>query len=213
MHRRGTRNSIFVALSLLVFVLAGCNHGSAEKAAQTNGAGEPKSERSGDKGTSPADSEAFVAGAAAPEISLTDLNGKHVSLKDFRGKTVLLNFWATWCVPCVAEMGSLQRLYKTYQSQNFEIVSVNVDSADSQDNVVKFVKDNGISFTVFRDPELTYPPVYGLSGFPETFFIGPDGKFLTYADPGENRSTVRVVGDRAWDSPASLKAVKDLLGK
>jgi peroxiredoxin len=155
--------------------------------------------------------ENVAAGTDAPNIALNDLQGKHRELKDFKGKTVLLNFWATWCVPCVAEMGSLERLYKAYHDKNLEIVAVNVDAADSQKTVENFVRDNGITFPILRDPDFTYPPQYGLSGFPESFFINPQGKFVKFLDAGENKQNVRVVGDRAWDSEAFLKNVGDVL--
>ena len=105
-----------------------------------------------------------------------------------------------------------KRAHLRMLEERFKIsVAINVDPAENQAEVEKFVKENGISFTILRDPELSLPPVYELSGFPETFFIGKDGKFLKFNDPGDSSTDVRVVGDRAWDSQNFLKAVSDVL--
>ncbi len=190
------KRMIFALLFLVPQIIA-CNKSETKSAAATSAAAQP-----GGK---------FAPNTPAPAFEYPDLTGKKRSLKDFEGKTVLLNFWATWCVPCVAEMASLERLYKTYKDKGFEIVAVNVDPAESQADVEKFIKDNGITFTILRDTELALPPVYELSGFPETFFIGKKGQFLKFNDPLESSTDVRVVGDRAWDSQNFLKAVADVL--
>lgn len=190
--------AIFVVLPLC-FLIACQRHNS--KAEQT-------------VNESPAVGEAkFSPGLIAPEFEFLDLNGEKKTLHDFRGKHVLLNFWATWCAPCVSEMGALERLYKTYKDQGFEIVAINVDPAENLDAVKTFVKENGITFTILRDPELSLPPVYGLTGFPESFFISNEGKFLNFSDPSVGTAGVRIVGDRPWDSETFLKSVREVLPK
>ena len=153
----------------------------------------------------------FSVGDKAPVFELLDLEDKKRSLSSFGGKVILLNFWATWCGPCVAEMGSLERLHKTHRDKGFEVVGINVDAEQNLEGVRKFARENGITFSILRDPELTFPQVYNLTGFPESLFIGKDGKFVAFADPAANSTGVRVVGDRAWDSPNFIKAVAELL--
>ena len=85
-----------------------------------------------------------------PSFSLPDLTGRNVSLKSLEGKTVLINFWATWCAPCVAEMPAMENLYNQLKQDNFEIVAISVDSNSARSNLEKFVKDKNISFTILH---------------------------------------------------------------
>ncbi|MBP9838586.1 MAG: TlpA family protein disulfide reductase [Proteobacteria bacterium] len=155
----------------------------------------------------------FTAGSKAIDFTLIDLQGKKYSLADFKGKVVLFNFWATWCVPCVAEMPALERLYKTLKDKNFEIVAVSVDPADDNEKVEKFLTEKGITFKILRDPELELAQKYQTSGFPETFFISKNGEFLNFQDPEDNKEKVRVIADRAWDSKNFIDAVSKLLSE
>ena len=140
------------------------------------------------------------AGQKAPEFSLKDLNGNSVSLASFAGKIVLLNFWATWCVPCVDEMPSLQRLHDKLSARGLVVVAVTVDDSESVDAVKKFVQDNRITMPVLLDPDGSLPAKLGVSGYPESVFIGPDGAFIAVTDSETGDPTVRFVGERAWDS-------------
>ena len=156
----------------------------------------------------------FSLGAEAPDFTLTDVNGVQHSLKEYRGKTVLLNFWATWCVPCVAEMASLERLSKVLAEKNFMILGVNVDDSEHDDQVKEFIASKGLTFPILRDRETSIPDVYKVTGFPETFLIGPDGRFLDIRDEiGKKDSVVRVMGDRPWDSKSYVQAVKEKVEK
>ncbi len=194
---------LFAAGFASAFAVIACD--SRKSSSSSSAGGEPG------EGSAQSADEKFSAAVPPPDFEFPDIHGKQRSLRDFGGKTVLLNFWATWCVPCVAEMGSLERLYKTYKAKNFEIVAINVDPSENDEAVKKFVRDHGITFPILRDSELSLPPRYGLSGFPETFFIGKSGTFLRFNDPSGGSESIRVVGDRAWDSQTFLKAVGDLL--
>jgi peroxiredoxin len=152
-------------------------------------------------------------GIPAPEFTLDDLSGVSRSPSSYQGKLVLLNFWATWCAPCIAEMPSLERLYAKFKDRGLHIVAVSVDPSDAKGELVEFVKKHGLTFDILRDPEISLPPKYGVSGFPETFFIGPDGQFLQFFDPSTQRASIKVVSDRAWDSPAFVDAIDELLKK
>lgn len=152
-----------------------------------------------------------IAGKEALDFELEDLVGKKVHLKDFRGSLVLLNFWATWCLPCVSEMAALERLYKTYEKQGLQIVAVNVDAKNNAARVRDFVKTKSLSFTVLLDPNMSLAERYGLTGFPETFFIDAQGKIRLVHDPESNQDAVRLLSDRPWDSKLYLKLVAEFL--
>ena len=210
-------HSALIALSLLFLLLflplAGCK-GQSSSGGGSNKPGDKSAASPVASGDVSADEGGkFSVASPVPDFEISDLAGKKVTLKNFNGKIVLLNFWATWCVPCVAEMGSLERLYKTYKDRNFEIVGINVDAAENDAVVSKFVKSNGISFTVLRDPEMSLPPEFGLSGFPESIFLDGQQHVMAFNDPTTERRLVRVVGDRSWDSPNFLKSVGELLAK
>lgn len=151
-------------------------------------------------------------GQLAPEFAVKDLSGAVRKLSEFRGKLVLVNFWATWCAPCVREMPSLERLHQKFRTSNFEVVAISVDIGDAARGLPKFIEQYGLSFPVFNDPEFTAPQLYGVSGFPESFFVGPDGKLLAFRDPsakGEKR--VRIISDRGWDSESYTAEVSGML--
>src|SRR3989337_2651577 len=80
----------------------------------------------------------------APAFELPDINGKKVSLTDFKGKVVLINFWATWCGPCKAEMPSLNSLYSTFKNEGFVVLAVSIDTSEKP--VKSFVSEKGIAF-------------------------------------------------------------------
>lgn len=162
-------------------------------------------------GDAGAEGEIFKVGQKPPAFELTDLKGQKVSLESLKGKTVLLNFWATWCVPCVAEMPALERLSKMLAPEGLVILAVNVDSPEKNDDVKKFIEQNGITFQILRDSDFGAPQQYGLTGFPESFFISPSGEFLDFKDPIGKTHGLRVVGDRPWDSPVMVQAVRDLV--
>ena len=147
----------------------------------------------------------------APGFSLPSLDGTEKALKDFQGKFVLLNFWASWCAPCIAEMPALERVHQTFKEEGLVVVSVNVDTEAAREQVVKMVEKKGISFSVFLDPKMQVAESYGLSGFPESFFIGPKGHRLSFYDPEKKNTAARVVGDRPWDSPVFIEAIRKLL--
>lgn len=162
-----------------------------------------------DSGLTSAQLEKSLAGSLAPDFTLRDLEGREVSLSDFRGKTVLLNFWATWCAPCIAEMPALERLHQQFQERSFLVLGV---STDFDPRVVSlFQQKQGLSFPIVIDQEIVVPKKYGVSGFPESFFIGPDGTFLAFHDPSTGKRVTRIISDRPWDSPSFFENVNKLL--
>ena len=133
-----------------------------------------------------------------PDFFLPDPSGKKTSLKDFRGKLVLLNFWATWCVPCREEMPAMERLYQQYKSKGFVILAVNVK--DDRKDALAFIKELKITYPVVLDPDGEVGLLYGAWGLPTTYLIGPKGEGLA-----------RIWGPAAWDSPGAKQLIQNLL--
>ncbi len=111
--------------------------------------------------------------AAAAPLSLPDLSGKTVSLADFKGKPVVLNMWASWCVPCRAEMPELEKMYEARKSSGLVVIAVNFK--ESNDTATKFVAKNGLTFTVLLDEHGVIEKDYQLFGLPTTYFIDKSG--------------------------------------
>ena len=129
-----------------------------------------------------------VKGKDAPDFALQDLQGKQVKLSDFRGKAVLLNFWATWCGPCKVEMPWFVELQKQYGPQGLEIVGVALDDS-GKDTIQKFAKDMGVNYTILQGQDAV-GDAYGAIGLPTTFFIDRSGKIIDSASGLVSRSEI-----------------------
>ena len=139
-------------------------------------------------------------GTEAPTFRLPSLDGGEVDLASLRGKVVLVNFWATFCAPCVAEMPSLEALHEAVGPEGLVVLGVSVD--EDRGDLERFVKEKGIRFTILRDPggRGVASAAYRTTGYPETYVIGPTGRLLeSYVGPAE------------WDTPGSLRHFRDLL--
>jgi peroxiredoxin len=125
---------------------------------------------------------------AAPEFELKTLDGRAVKLSDFRGKPVVVNFWATYCGPCRVEMPWLIDLYKQYRSQGLEIVGVSMDDDGEQQRVADFVREIGANYTILLGNH-TVGDAYGGARFlPQTFFINRDGQITGSATGMKSKS-------------------------
>ena len=118
-----------------------------------------------------------MKGKTAPEFTLQSLDGKTVHLSDFRGKAVLLNFWATWCQPCKIEMPWFADLQKRYGPEGLQIIGVAMDDA-SQEDISKFAKDLGVNYPILMGKEDVGDAYGGVQFLPATFYIGRDGKVI-----------------------------------
>jgi len=110
--------------------------------------------------------------ASAPDFELENLAGEHVRLSELRGKPVLLNFWATWCAPCVLEMPNIRKFYEKYPEQ-FDVLAINAD--ESRLDVERFAKDMGLTFDVLLDPGGKAQQLYQIRGYPASFFVDSQG--------------------------------------
>ena len=138
-------------------------------------------------------------GAPSPPFTLRDLNGKLVSLSDFSGKVVLLNFWATWCGPCRVEMPAMESLYKEMRSEGFEILAISVDA---QGTIVTrpFQEAMGLTFPILHDSDYEVGVAYGARTLPISYVIDRQGIIQH-----------RVFGARDWNGPEAKKLIHALL--
>lgn len=118
--------------------------------------------------------EAPEIGAAAPSFSLTGMDGKTYNLRQFRGKPVLLNFWASWCGPCRDEAPYLTKLKEKFGSE-LQIVAVNVTDSDSEKSARQFASSYGFTFPVLLDPDGTAAARYRIRPIPTSLFIDANG--------------------------------------
>ncbi len=137
---------------------------------------------------------------SAPDFELKSLDGRAVKLSDFRGKVVVLNFWATWCAPCRVETPWLVDLYRQYKEQGLEVVGVSMDDGD-QEHVADFVKEMGINYTVIMGNH-TVGDAYGGARFlPQTFFIGRDGKIIKHSFGIKSKSDLEEAIKQSLNTP------------
>ena len=134
----------------------------------------------------------------APDFTLSDPRGKRISLKDFHGKVVLLNFWASWCESCRDEMPSMQRLYRDFEGKGLEVVAVNVK--DRSQDALAFVEKMQLNYTVLMDPKGEIGLLYGAFGLPLTYLIDRKGIVLA-----------RLWGPADWYSRGARNLVGMLL--
>ena len=114
-------------------------------------------------------------GFYAPDFKLTTLSGETIQLSSLRGKPVILNIWASWCVPCQAEMPALQKIYTDYKSQGLQVVAVNMTFQDQQTDAAAFVSKNNLTFPVPLDLTGDTGRKYLIQALPSSFFIGSNG--------------------------------------
>lgn len=115
-------------------------------------------------------------GNAAPDFELTTLNGDRVKLSDFKGKKVILNFWATWCPPCKAEMPHMQNFYEKNKDNGIEIVAVNLTSVDKgQAAIESFVKEYGLTFQIPLDEDGDIGEIYQTFSIPTSYILDSNG--------------------------------------
>ncbi|MFL7837666.1 MAG: TlpA family protein disulfide reductase [Candidatus Promineifilaceae bacterium] len=115
----------------------------------------------------------LAAGDPATEFVLPDLEGNDVSLSEFAGRPLLINFWATWCAPCRIEMPELQNAHDTYQDQGLVVLAVN--SQEDEQQVREFIDELGLTFIPLLDSQDMVGRAYGVNGLPSTYFIDKSG--------------------------------------
>jgi thiol-disulfide isomerase/thioredoxin len=134
----------------------------------------------------------------APSNAFHSLDGRPVSLADFRGKVVLVNFWATWCPPCKAEMPSMERLYAQIKNRGFELLAINAE-VDGLEILPEFLQQHPHTFPIPVDTEGEVQTGYGVFRFPESFIIDRDGRIVEH-----------IIGARDWVDRATIEHFMDL---
>ena len=137
-------------------------------------------------------------GGATPPLELTDLRGKKHSLADYRGKVVLVNFWATWCEPCREEMPSMERLRVSLAERPFAVLAVNL--AEPESRIAKFLDTVPVGFPILLDRDTKTTRAWQAKVLPATYIVGPDGA-IRY----------RHVGELDWSKPQVRKLILGLM--
>ena len=137
-------------------------------------------------------------GGLPPALALKDLDGRLHRLSDYRGKVVLINFWATWCEPCRDEMPSIQELKKRLEGKPFVVLAVNLDEPESR--IRKFLSQMKLDFTILLDPEKKAAKAWEARILPASFVAGPDGR-IRYS----------LLGEIKWDHEQVVSRIAELL--
>ncbi len=131
----------------------------------------------------------FKEGQRGPGFSLVSLEGKTVDRKDYDGKLVVLNFWATWCTPCELEMPTLEALWRRYRDRGLVVVGIAVDRGGPRSILEPYVRGKKLTFPILLDPEMRTAGAWRVTGIPATFLVKPSGEVAGVAH-----------GPREWDS-------------
>lgn len=183
---------IQLAISLLLATALawGCDNRDVESAAGPSGQAAPVQAPRGP-----------MVGAPAPDFRLWDLHGDPVTLSDYRGKVVFLNFWATWCGPCRVEMPAMERLYRDFDRRHFEMLAISTDPQGV--SVTRPFKESlGLTFPILHDSDYRVGVSYGARTLPMTFLVDRRGMI-----------THRIFGARDWESPEARDFIKAQLNR
>ena len=140
----------------------------------------------------------FVKGTPlAPEFSLEDVDGKRHDLKMYRGKIVIVNFWATWCPPCRFELPAMEKVWERLKDKGVVILGINV--GEDEDTIFTFTADYPVSFPLLLDRDSSVTQKYPVIGLPTTYVINPSGKLI-----------YKAIGTRDWNEDALVRKILEL---
>ncbi len=137
-------------------------------------------------------------GFRAPGFAVPTLDGQSQSLVDYRGKVIMINFWATWCIPCRVEMPSMENLYEKYRGKGFEILAVS--GGESRSVVQPFIENLKLSFPILLDEQFEVHDKYQVSAIPSTFLVDKSGVI-----------THRFFGAMDWNNDQSMELIGKLI--
>jgi peroxiredoxin len=135
----------------------------------------------------------------AKDFTLPNLSGKMTKLSDFKNTVILLNFFATWCPPCKAEMPSMQVLYEKLKGANFEMIAVAIDKS-GKSAVEPFIKESKYTFKILLDSENSVSDIYRILSIPTTFIIDKKGYIVS-----------KFIGSRDWSDSGTVSTLKKLI--
>ncbi|HSF07570.1 MAG TPA: TlpA disulfide reductase family protein [Methylomirabilota bacterium] len=142
----------------------------------------------------------YPVGTRPPPFSGRTLDAQPLSLSELRGKVIVVNFWASWCLECRPEMPLLERLHREFAPRGLAIVGIN--AREDGNAVGRYARELGLSFPLLLDPGGKVNDLYGVVGIPTTFVIGRDGRAVAFA-----------VGPREWTSPPARALIERLLAE
>lgn len=148
----------------------------------------------------PLDLVAYAARTAPPHFSGSTIDTRRISMRDLRGKVVLLTFWASWCAECRPEMPVLEGLHQELAPQGFVVIGIN--AREERGAVRRYAGELGLTFPLVLDPDGKINALYGVVGIPTTFLVGRDGRAVALA-----------VGPRAWASAPARALIQALLAE
>src|ERR1700761_6145894 len=134
-----------------------------------------------------------LRGKDAPSFTLTDVSGKKVSLKDFKGHPVVVNFWATWCGPCKLEMPWFEQFSAKYKDQGLEVLGLSQDDGASRSDVADAAKKIGVSYTILMPDDKVAKAYGGVDYLPETFYIDRSGKVVDVTAGAPSRDEMETL--------------------
>jgi peroxiredoxin len=134
---------------------------------------------------------------AMPDLSLRDMEGRHWNADDLRDRVVVVNFWATWCNPCIREMPALQRAWETLRNEGILILAVN--AGETREQVARFLDHYPVSFPLLLDRDSIAMAEWHVQAMPTSYVVNRDGSVI-----------LRVIGEYAWDSPEMLTRLRQI---
>jgi thiol-disulfide isomerase/thioredoxin len=185
---------LILAVTLFIFPLLG----TAFAAEGAKNAGTANDSQAWKKALQDVGFTVFPEAQALPIINVPGLDGKPIDIKDFSGSYVILNFWATWCPPCKAEMPSMETFYKTFKDKKLTIFAIS--TGEKPDTVKTFIKANPHSFPIGLDSSGQLGAIFAGRGIPTTYIVNPEGKAIA-----------GTIGGRDWMDKKTIEAFNSLL--
>ena len=142
----------------------------------------------------------YTARTAPPKFSGSTLDARPLSIAEYRGSVIILNFWASWCLECRPEMPVLERLHREFSSRGLVVIGVN--TRETKEAARRYAKELGLTFPLVLDRDGKINALYGVVGLPTTFVIGRDGRAIGFA-----------VGPREWESVSARALIETLLAE
>lgn len=144
-------------------------------------------------------SEIITVGSAVPEIELIDINQNKLNLSELKGSVVFVNFWATWCEPCIEELPSIEILFRRFSPDSrFKLITILFK--DDRQKVLRYMKENGYTFPVYLNPDGLAAKKFGITGVPETFIFDKNGILRD-----------KKIGPEQWDSPIIMRMLQSMI--
>jgi cytochrome c biogenesis protein CcmG/thiol:disulfide interchange protein DsbE len=145
--------------------------------------------------------EITTIGSVVPDIELIDINKNKIKLSELRGAVVFINFWATWCEPCINELPSIEELFRlTSGNPKFKLITILYK--DDEYRAFNFMKENRFTLPIYLNPDGSAAKNFGITGVPETFIIDKKGTLRN-----------KIIGPAEWDSPDAIQAFQALVNE